>query len=164
MQFSRDGGYTQFATMENPYPVGIIQPWGRDPLAFIGWASKPRPGATSTPSISSGTFRFSAKCRATVAEINYAGSKGTHLYFGLRRHDGQSKQTGSGLLGIGRTALNAQVANPFFGVITDARSILSVPTVPLTGFCANIRSTPAAWVLRNPEHRELAISFGPIQV
>ena len=63
-------------------------------------------------------------------EVNYAGSKGTHLYFG----DGDTVSNRNKLDPIyydqGRTALNRQAPNPFYGVITDPRSILSLPTVP----------------------------------
>jgi hypothetical protein len=67
-----------------------------------------------------------------VVEVNYAGSKGTHLYFGSSGDTLDNRNKLHPIYwGMGRTTLNAQVRNPFFGVITDARSVLSLPTVQL---------------------------------
>jgi hypothetical protein len=65
----------------------------------------------------------------TVLEVNYVGTKGTHLPFG--------GLAGQNLLhpvywSLGRAELNRQVPNPFFGVITDPLSILSARTVQQT--------------------------------
>ncbi len=36
VQFSRDGGFTRYATLQHPFPNGLTYPAGRDPLAFLG--------------------------------------------------------------------------------------------------------------------------------
>ena len=64
-----------------------------------------------------------------VVEVNYAGSKGTHLYFGTGDVLGNRNKLDPIYYSQGRTALNRQVPNPFHGVITDPRSVLSLPTV-----------------------------------
>ena len=61
-----------------------------------------------------------------MVEVNYTASKGIHLLFAgdtnLNRLDPRH-------WGMGRTVLNEKIANPFHGVITDPRSIMSQPTV-----------------------------------
>ena len=57
--------------------------------------------------------------------MNYTGSRGTHLFMPITTLSPLSPQ----YWGLGRTALNALVPNPFFGQITDPRSALSQPTV-----------------------------------
>jgi len=68
-----------------------------------------------------------------VAEANYVGKKGTHLYLGgFRENDLLPVSALQGLTPaqIGTNLANNQVANPFFGYITDPLSPLSGPTVP----------------------------------
>jgi hypothetical protein len=66
-----------------------------------------------------------------VVEANYVGTKGTHLYFGTGDIVSNRNKLAPAYWSLGRTALNAQVTNPFFGIITDPRSVLSSPTVQL---------------------------------
>jgi hypothetical protein len=68
-----------------------------------------------------------------VAEANYVGKKGTHLYLGgFRENDLLPASALQGLTSaqIGTNLANNQVTNPFFGYITDPLSPLSGPTVP----------------------------------
>ncbi|MGB8582509.1 MAG: carboxypeptidase regulatory-like domain-containing protein [Candidatus Sulfotelmatobacter sp.] len=72
-----------------------------------------------------------------IAEANYVGKKGTHLYFGgYRERDflGQSfeKQRLSGQITTAQiqNLATQQVANPFYGIITDPNSNLSAQTIP----------------------------------
>jgi hypothetical protein len=69
-----------------------------------------------------------------IAEADYVGKKGTHLYFGgfrERDHLGPQfdKQLTTNATYASGLATN-QVANPFFGIITDPNSPLSGSTVP----------------------------------
>ena len=59
----------------------------------------------------------------TVVEVGYAASAGIALPSGV-----QYNQIPDTALALG-TALNATVANPFFGVITDSTSTLSRATI-----------------------------------
>jgi hypothetical protein len=67
-----------------------------------------------------------------LVEANYVGAKGTHLLMGLSygnnvNYLGPSVET---LSATQLNALNARVANPFYGIITNPASCLSGPTVP----------------------------------
>ena len=62
-----------------------------------------------------------------VLQVNYAGSKGTHLYFGGGTES--LNRLPQSYWSMGRTALQALVPNPFYGIITDPKSRLSAPTV-----------------------------------
>jgi hypothetical protein len=63
-----------------------------------------------------------------LVDVNYVGTKGTHLYFGEDPLDNMppsiEKATPAQL-----TALRTFVPNPFYGIITDPSSALSAPTV-----------------------------------
>jgi hypothetical protein len=68
-----------------------------------------------------------------VAEANYVGKKGTHLYLGGFRENNLlplSALQGLAATDIGNNLANNQVTNPFFGYITDPLSALSGATVP----------------------------------
>lgn len=69
-----------------------------------------------------------------VAEADYVGKKGTHLYFGgYREHDYLGPQYDKQLTTnatYAQSLATTQVPNPFFGIITDPNSTLSQPTVP----------------------------------
>ena len=58
-----------------------------------------------------------------VVEINYAGTKGTHLYYGTGDVVAALNNLNPIYWGLGRgtsgTGLNAQVPNPFYGIITN---------------------------------------------
>jgi hypothetical protein len=63
----------------------------------------------------------------SVLEVNYTGSRGTHLFMPITTLSPLHPNDWS----RGRTALNGLVTNPFFGQITDSRSVYSQPTVQL---------------------------------
>jgi hypothetical protein len=63
----------------------------------------------------------------SVLEVNYTGSRGTHLFVPITTLSPLAPQYWS----QGRTTLNGLVPNPFFGQITDSRSPLSRETVQL---------------------------------
>ncbi|MGH9719334.1 MAG: carboxypeptidase regulatory-like domain-containing protein, partial [Bryobacteraceae bacterium] len=133
LQWSRDSGFTQYATLENPYPAGITPPWGRNPLAFLGVGLNAYARDDINPQYQQWNFSIQRAVPGDgVVEVNYAGSKGTHLYFGSSGDTMDNRNKLDPVYwGIGRTTLNGQVPNPFLGVITDPRSTLSLPTVQL---------------------------------
>jgi hypothetical protein len=67
-----------------------------------------------------------------VTEVNYVGKKGSHLYLGGFREN--NLLPGSAIQGLSAAQIgdlaNNQVANPYFGYITDPLSPLSGATVP----------------------------------
>jgi hypothetical protein len=62
-----------------------------------------------------------------VAEIGYTGVRGRRLMYG--NPDLNANQLPTKDLALGQSVLDSQVANPFFGVITDPNSGLSGPQV-----------------------------------
>ncbi len=65
-----------------------------------------------------------------LVDVNYVGTKGTHLYFGGA---GSINYLGSWVENLDAsqiTQLNSLVPNPFYGIITNPASSLSSATVP----------------------------------
>jgi hypothetical protein len=122
--WSLDSGLTRYATMANPWPAGLTYPPGRNPVAFLGMgAGTPLP-KDDNPQYQQWNFSIQRELPGRgVLEVNYAGTKGTHLYFGqgdvvsnLNPLDKMYWGQGRGTSGAG---LNALVPNPFFGIITN---------------------------------------------
>jgi len=131
-EFSRDGGLTEYASLSNPYPNGLSRPPGSSLSAatFLGLGVGTETRPDSNPQYQSWNFSVQRQLPGSgVAEVNYTGSKGTHLYFG-GGVENQNRLDPS-YWSLGRTALNTMVANPFYGIITDPKSRLSSPTVTL---------------------------------
>lgn len=131
-EFTRDGGLTPYASLSNPFPNGLTIPPGTSQGAAtflgLGIGTETRPNQNPQYQL----WNLSVQREVgfnSVMEVNYVGTKGTHLYFGggveaLNRLD-------PSYWGIGRTELNSNVPNPFYGVITDPKSPLSTPTTQL---------------------------------
>jgi hypothetical protein len=128
IQWSRDGGITPYATLANPFPDGVIMPSGKSAgtSTFIGFGPISETREWKTPQYQQWSFSIQRSVlRDAVVEINYVGTKGTHLPFGGLENINLLHPTHWGL---GRTEINRLVANPFYGVITDPGSLLSTPT------------------------------------
>jgi hypothetical protein len=128
--FTRDGGYTQYATLENPFPNGLTPPPGPNyPLAYMGFGVSSINPVSANPQYQQWNFSLQREVRGQgVLEVNYSASAGHHLYSGSGNYNLMSPQ----YYGLGRTALNAQVPNPFYGLITDPTTVESLPTVALS--------------------------------
>jgi hypothetical protein len=99
-------------------------------LTFLGLGIGTETRPNSNPQYQSWNFSVQRELPAgSVVEVNYTGSKGTHLYFG-GGVENQNRLDPSNW-GQGRTALNTLVPNPFYGIVTDTKSRLSQPTVTL---------------------------------
>jgi carboxypeptidase family protein/TonB-dependent receptor-like protein len=132
LEFSRDGNYTQYATLQNPFPTGLTLPPGpnKDPLAYLGLGFDSYDPHTVNPQWQQWNFSIQREMgSSSVVEVNYSGSKGTHLSFGTDDVLGNRNKLDPSYWAMGRDALYQQVPNPFFGVITDPNSPLSLPTV-----------------------------------
>lgn len=114
------------ATLENPFPGGLIPPIGHNPSAlpiFEGQSvSSPIPNEPYGY-----TQQWDLEVQQQIASdvaftLGYAGSKATHLSYSTV----QLNQLPDNLLSLG-TALNTEVANPFYGHI--ASGLLSSKTV-----------------------------------
>ncbi|HEY3454412.1 MAG TPA: TonB-dependent receptor [Bryobacteraceae bacterium] len=131
-EWSRDGNLTRYATPENPYPNGLNIPPGNSEGAatFLGLGVGTETRPNQNPQYQQWNFSIQrALPGSSVLQVNYTGGKGTHLYFG----GGTENQDRMPLnyWGLGRTALNGLVPNPFYGIITDPKSKLSAQTVTL---------------------------------
>jgi hypothetical protein len=132
LQFSRDGNLTPYATLQNPFPSGLTQPPGpsKDPAAFLGLGFDAYDPHAINPQWQQWNFSIQRELPANaVLEVNYSGSKGTHLSFGTDDVLGNRNKLDPSYWAMGRDALFEQVPNPFYGVIKDPQSLLSSPTV-----------------------------------
>jgi len=131
-EWSRDGNLTRYATPENPYPNGLNIPPGASQGAatFLGLNVGTDTRPNQNPQYQQWNFSIQRALPGdAVFQINYTGGKGTHLYFGGGAEN--INRLDPSYWSIGRTALTAQVTNPFYGVITNPQSRLSAPTVTL---------------------------------
>jgi hypothetical protein len=126
-----DAHATRFTTMADPFPTGILRPPGRSegPDTLLGFGTGPiLPSNNRNPEYHSWNLSIQRELpMSSVLEVNYTGSRGTHLFVPITTLSPLHPM----YWGLGRTALNAQVANPMFGQITDTRSRLAQPQVEL---------------------------------
>ncbi len=135
---SEDGNKTRFASPSNPYPNGFNLPPGRSLGidTFLGLGAGTTVRENANPQYQSWNFSIQRQVPGNaVLEINYTGSKGTHLLF---RGDTNLQRLDPIYWSLGRTELDRQVPNPFYGVITDPRSTLSRPTVSFNRLLRNM--------------------------
>jgi hypothetical protein len=118
---------SDFARLSNPFPSGIIQPPGRNPIyqqTFLGQGvNAPLP---TNPYAYTQQFNFNIQRElpdGTLADIAWAGSKGVHLPV----HFQELNQMPVSNLSLGNS-LQDQVSNPFFGLMSPG-SPLATPTV-----------------------------------
>jgi len=127
--WSIDSNATLNTQLNNPFPNGVLRPPGRsqgdDTLIGFGTGTIVRDN-NRNPEYHSWNLSIQRELPLqSVIEVNYTGSRGTHLFMPITTLSPLSPQH----WGLGRTALNALVPNPFFGQITDSRSPLSQPNV-----------------------------------
>jgi hypothetical protein len=121
-------GITPVVNLANPYPNGINQPLSRSSLGpdlFLGQAVNSLILSFATPYTQQWNFSVQrAVGRAALVEVAYAASKANKVGLpALNVNSLTAEQTARG-------TLNQQlVPNPFFGVITDPTSSLSLPTI-----------------------------------
>jgi hypothetical protein len=124
-----DANTTLNARLSNPFPNGILQPPGRSQgdATLLGFnASTIVRDYNRNPEYHSWNLSIQREMPLkSVLEINYTGSRGTHLFMPITTLSPLHPTFWS----LGRTALNAQISNPFAGQITDSRSALSQPTI-----------------------------------
>jgi hypothetical protein len=128
--FTLDSNATRYATLANPYPNGMLLPPGRSQgdSTFIGLgAGTILPSNNRNPEYHSWNLSVQREVGwSSVVETNYTGSRGTHLFIPITTLTPLDPQYWS----MGRTALNAAVPNPFYGIITDPQATaLNGPTV-----------------------------------
>lgn len=129
---SLDSNTTLYARLANPYPDGMLLPPGRSlgDKTFLGLGAGTILGSNNrNPEYHSWNVSVQRDLGwNSVLEVNYTGSRGTHLFLPVTTMSPLNPQYWS----WGRTTLNSAVANPFFGQITDPKATnLRNPTVQL---------------------------------
>ena len=129
----QNDGATPWGRLSNPFPQGIQLPPGNSQglLTGIGLGiDGPIKTWNNTPYMQTWNFGLQREFKGGVlVDVNYLGTKGTHLYFGGA---GSLNYLGSWVetaTPAQITQLNTKVANPFYGIITNPASSLSNPTV-----------------------------------
>lgn len=129
---SLDSHATLYARLSNPYPDGMLLPPGSalGDATFIGLGAGTVLGSNSrNPEYHSWNLSIQHELPwQSVIEVNYTGSRGTHLFLPVTTLSPLAPQYWS----MGRTALTSAVPNPFYGLITDPKATnLNRPTVQL---------------------------------
>jgi hypothetical protein len=130
--------------LSNPFPSGILRPFGRDPqfqqLLY---------GGGLVTSITANPLGYSQQWNLGIqhetpfgifAEVTYAGAKGTHLPFFAEELNTLPQQ----YMALG-SALVTQVKNPFLGLITSGP--LAAPTI-----------SQGQLLLRYPQYTRVALA------
>jgi hypothetical protein len=129
--WSLDGNATLATQLQNPFPNGVLLPPGSSQgdrtLLGFGTGTIVRDW-NRNPEYHSWNFSIQRELPLrSVLELNYTGSRGTHLFMPITTLSPLDPVYWP----LGRTALNANVTNPFFGQITDTRSVYAQPQVQL---------------------------------
>jgi len=131
---SLDSGTTFVASLSNPFPNGISKPLGATNGPISGTLTDIGGGVqdsffndTHNPIVQQWNFTIQREVKGGwIVQAGYLGSKGQHL------PDGESSitynQLPASFLPLGN-ALNALVANPFFGLIQNPTSQYAQPTI-----------------------------------
>ena len=126
-----DSNATLNSSLNNPFPNGVLLPPGRSQgdNTFLGFGTGTIVRDNNrNPEYHSWNLSIQRELpMRSVLEVNYTGSRGTHLFMPITTLSPLHPNDWS----RGRTALNGLVTNPFFGQITDSRSVYSQPTVQL---------------------------------
>src|SRR5262249_2975831 len=136
MVTSLDNNLTPFNTLRNPFPSGLSQPLGAAGGLLTGVGQSVTAGAASPgnflPDFRPGLNQeFSQGVQMVLpaelsTQASYAGTLPQPLTI-----SGNINQYPNQFLPL-QTRLNARVANPFFGVITDPTSALSQSTITVS--------------------------------
>jgi hypothetical protein len=129
VQWSLDSNATLNRQLNNPFPDGLLLPPGssQGDSTLLGFnASTIVPSNNRNPEYHSWNLSIQRELPLqSVLELNYTGSRGTHLFMPVTTLSPLAPQYWA----MGRTALERTVPNPFQGQITDPRSPLSQPTI-----------------------------------
>ena len=121
------GGILPANLVSNPFPQGLNQPVGSSQglLTEVGQSVNAFQRSHPTPYVETFGADFQYQLgRNSILEAGYTGTQGRKLLIGVSLNENQLNPS---YLSLGN-ALNNQVANPFFNVITNGP--LSGPTIP----------------------------------
>ncbi len=120
--FTLDSNATLFAQLNNPYPNGMLLPPGssQGDRTFIGLGAGTILGSNSrNPEYHSWNFSIQREIGwQSMLEVNYTGSRGTHLFLPVTTLSPLNPIYWS----MGRSALTSAVPNPMYGQITDPKA------------------------------------------
>ncbi|MBN9661968.1 MAG: TonB-dependent receptor [Acidobacteria bacterium] len=121
-------GTTPIASLSNPFPNGFNQPLSRSQLtdrSLLGQSNTSGLLSLATPYFQQWNFSVQRSLgQNLIAEIAYTANKGTHVpYTNFNPNTLTQAQNALG------TVNQQLVPNPFYGIITDPTSSLSLPTV-----------------------------------
>ena len=120
-------GVTPLFNIDNPWPTGLLQPTGNT-LGLNTLLGQGISGPLRTQALPSQLqWSFDVQRQlpwSVVAEIGYAASNGYRLPATV-----QYNQVPPEIVAELGSAINQTVPNPFYGIITDPTSSLSLPTV-----------------------------------
>ncbi len=128
--FSLDSNATLYAHLDNPYPNGMLLPPGNSQghWTFIGLgAGTILLSNNRNPEYQSWNVSVQHEIGwNSMFEVNYTGSRGTHLFIPYTSLTPLNPVYWSD----GRASLTSAVPNPFYGIITDPKATnLNWPTI-----------------------------------
>jgi hypothetical protein len=125
-------GFRPVDTLSNPYPNGVIQPYGHNQAGIAAVEGNSISGGVpSSPFPQSNQWNFSIGrqiSKSASLDVSYSGSHGTHLdpVNGAININAVPDQYDA----LGHTALTTNVPNPFYGLLpTLANSALTGKTI-----------------------------------
>lgn len=111
---SADGGFTPYHTLDDPFPGGVLLPAGSSlgPLTALGTSVEGNVRSLARHYSQQWNFNIQHQLPANwIVELGYAGNRGVHLAAPIQYDFLDERYRSLG------TALQEQVANPFYGVI-----------------------------------------------
>jgi hypothetical protein len=142
--FSKDGGITQYASLENPFPVGFVGPQQGKYGALTRWGySNHNRGSNTFRNAEIYQWNFGVQRDLpgnVLLEVNYSANRSTHLPWNYAAED-RNFISAARRLAYGTAGLNALVPNPFRYLFTqvpgrpapifnEPDSIYNDPTIP----------------------------------
>jgi hypothetical protein len=106
VEWSRDANATPFGSLSNPYPNGLNLPVGNSlgPMTFVGLGAGTIVRDNRNPEYHSWNFSIQRELPShSVLEVNYTGSRGTHLLM----PDTSMNRLDPAFWGLGRTRRRA---------------------------------------------------------
>jgi hypothetical protein len=122
-----------YGFLRDPWPSGIAYPIGNSEgnLSFLGLSvSGPIRTWGTRPAEDSWSFGFQRELPSqTVIDLTYVGKRGTNLYFAGAGNLNYLTEAQAAAFRKDPGYWNTQIANPFYGIITDPNSGLAAATV-----------------------------------
>jgi hypothetical protein len=120
--FSKDGGITQYATMENPWPLGFVGPQAGRYGKLTEWGFNDVNNASNTlrnPEIYQWNFGIQRELPGKwLLDVNYSASHNTHLPWAYSTEN-RNFISAANRLKYGTNGLAAEVPNPFQYLFTQ---------------------------------------------